>query len=73
MKRTKKLIGHLLRNNVFITIIIEGKIEGKRSRGRPRKSFFEEIFRRMRCTSYQSLKRMASNRHDWLQQQRLGL
>lgn len=25
MKRTIKLIGHLLRNNVFITIIMEGK------------------------------------------------
>jgi hypothetical protein len=72
MKRTIKLIGHLLRHNVFITIIMEGKIEGKRSRGRPRKSFFEEIFRRMGCTSYQSLKRMAYDRHDWLQQQGLA-
>jgi len=38
--------------NVFITIIMEGKIEGKRSRGRSRKYFFEEIFRQMGCTSY---------------------
>ncbi|VVC43630.1 Hypothetical protein CINCED_3A006507 [Cinara cedri] len=55
MKRTIKLIGHLLRNNEFITIIVEGKIEGKRS--------FEEIFRRMGVTSYQNLKRTASDRH----------
>ncbi|VVC42596.1 Hypothetical protein CINCED_3A003125 [Cinara cedri] len=72
MKRTIKLIGHLLRNNEFITIIMEGKIEGKRSRGRPRKSFFEEIFRRMGVTSYQNLKRTAFDRHVWLQQQGLA-
>ncbi|KAL4148794.1 hypothetical protein QTP88_002949 [Uroleucon formosanum] len=34
MRRTIKLIGHLLRNIEFITIIMEGKIEGKRSRGK---------------------------------------
>ena len=67
IKRTIKLIGHLLRHNVFITIFMEGKIEGKRYRRRPRKSFFEEIFHRMGCTSYQNLKRMGSDRHDWLQ------
>lgn len=68
IKITIKLIGHLLRHNVFITIIMVGKIEGKRTRGRPRKSFFEEIFQRIGCTSYQNLKRMAYDRHDWLQQ-----
>jgi hypothetical protein len=67
MKRTIKLIGHLLKNNEFITIIMEGEIEGKRSREKSRKSFFEEIFKRMGCTSYQNLKRMGSDRHDWLQ------
>jgi hypothetical protein len=71
LKRRIKLIGHLLRHNVFITIFMEGKIEGKRYRRRPRKSFFEEIFHRMGCTSYQSLKRMAYDRHDWLRQQSL--
>jgi len=45
MERKIKLIGHQLRHNKFITIIMEGKINGKRTRERPRKSFFEEIFR----------------------------
>lgn len=41
MKRTTKLIGgRLLRRNAFVTIVMEGK----RSRGRPRESFFEEIY-----------------------------
>jgi hypothetical protein len=66
IKRTIKLIGHLLRHNVFIIKIMERKIEGKRSRGRLCKSF-EEISCRMGCTSYQSFKKMAYDRHDWLQ------
>jgi len=52
---------------------MEGKIASKRIRGRPRRLFFEEIFRRMGCTSYSSLKRMACDRHDWLRVTRLGL
>jgi len=35
MKIKIKLIGHLLRHNVFITNIMEGTINGKRTRGRP--------------------------------------
>lgn len=39
-----KLIGLLLINNQIIINITERKINGKRIRGRPRKSFYEEIF-----------------------------
>jgi len=46
---------------------MEGKINGKRIRVRPRKSFFEEIFRWMGFTSYQQLKKKASDRYEWLQ------
>jgi len=59
MKRKMKLIGVLgickktQIHNKFITMIMKGKINGKRTRGRPRKSFFEEIFRSLAFTSYQ--------------------
>jgi len=66
-----KPFGYLLRHNEFITIIMEGKINGKRIKGRSRKSAFEVIFRWMGFTSYQQLKRMACDRHEWLK--RLGL
>jgi len=36
VERRKKWIGHLIRNNTWITTIIEGKTEGKSGRGRPR-------------------------------------
>jgi len=51
---------------------MEGKINGKGPRGRPRKSFFEEIFRWMRFTSYQQFKKTACDRHEWLQLQGLA-
>lgn len=69
MKRKIKLIGHLLRHNTFITNIIEGKMEGRRPRGRPRKMYFEDIFETMRCATYHQLKEAALDRHIWLQRQ----
>lgn len=41
MKMKIKLVGHLLRNHMFVVIIMEGKINGKKPR--PCKFFFEEI------------------------------
>ena len=39
-----KFIGHLLRDDEFVTNIIEGLVLGKRGRGRPKKPF-DNIFR----------------------------
>lgn len=63
MKRKVKLVGHLLRHNEFITNIIEGRVLGRRPRGRPWKSYFDDI---------QQLKRAATDRHDWLHRQSLA-
>lgn len=41
------IIELLLRHNQFIIIIEDGKINGRRTRGRPHKSIFEEIFQRL--------------------------
>lgn len=55
-KKNGAKMGHLLRHNEFIIIIMEEKINGKRTRERPRKSFFEDIFYRMCFTIFQQLK-----------------
>jgi len=39
----KKLIGHIIRKNEWITTIIEGKIDVKARRGRPRTSFMKHL------------------------------
>jgi len=48
--------GNLLRHNDFVTNILEGKIMGKQSRGRPRQSYFNNINQQMSFISYQQLK-----------------
>lgn len=71
MNRKIKLIGHFLRHNQFITIIMEWEINGKRTnRGRPHKSLFEEIFQLMNFTLYQKLKKTASDNYKRLQRLR---
>jgi len=35
--RSGKFIGHLMRHNLFITKIMEGRINGRKGRGRQRK------------------------------------
>jgi len=66
MKRKIELIGHLLIHNEFIIIIMEGKINDKRTRGRPSKSFFEEIFCWIGFSSYKQIKRIACVKYEWL-------
>lgn len=70
IKRKIKLIGHPLKRNQFITIIMEGKINGKRTRGRLGKFFFEEISKLIDFTSYQ--KKTTSDTYKWLQRQGLA-
>lgn len=70
--RKIKLIGHLLRHSEFLSNIFEGRVEGSRPRGRPRKQYFEEIQKPMRCTSYQKMKKIAMKREEWLQRQGLA-
>ncbi|VVC38382.1 Hypothetical protein CINCED_3A003431 [Cinara cedri] len=65
VKRRKKWIGHLIRNNSWITTIIEGKIEGKPGRGRPRQAYMKQIMLDIGRESYIELKRVAMNREEW--------
>lgn len=63
--RRGSMIGHLIRHDLFIKNIIEGKIEGKRGRGRPRRTFMEQIKEKVHVGSYQEVKELAGTRKDW--------
>jgi len=41
--RRKSWIGHLMRNSPRTTTIMEGKIEGKPGKGRPRTPFLKQV------------------------------
>ncbi|KAI5644882.1 reverse transcriptase (RNA-dependent DNA polymerase) domain-containing protein [Phthorimaea operculella] len=63
--RRGKMIGHLIRHDHFLKNIVEGKVEGRRRRGRPRRNYFEQIKEKVRVVSYQQVKSLAERRLEW--------
>lgn len=64
-QRRHRWIGHLLRWPSTIVEVIEGIVAGKKQRGRPRKSFFDDICKRLGVRTYADVKRIAEDRTDW--------
>ena len=64
--KTRKLqyLGHLIRHNTSQIQLIEGKIEGRRSRSRPRNTWTTDITTTNGLKYYQ-LKRAAEDRKRW--------
>ena len=64
--KTRKLqyLGHLIRHNTSEIQLIEGNIEGRRSRGRPRNTWTTDITNSNGMKYYQ-LKRAAEDRRRW--------
>jgi hypothetical protein len=60
-KRQRNWMGHVLRHDSLLRTIIEGKMEGKKRRGRPRKMMLEWMMDK----DYQKLKEEARNRSEW--------
>jgi len=61
-RRQKTWIGHILRGNGLLKDIMEGKFEGRRPRGRKRKSMLDDL---KGGRTYQEMKRVAMNRELW--------
>jgi hypothetical protein len=64
-KRRTRWIGHTLRHNRFVKSIIEGKIEGKVPRGRPRDKYMGQIKKKVQCKKYQEVSQLAVDRVGW--------
>ena len=60
--RQKNWIGHMLRGDELLRKVIEGKMEGKRTRGRKRKGMLDILLEE---EDYISLKRRAQDRMRW--------
>ena len=61
IQRKKNWIGHVVRSDGLLREIIEEKMDGKRSRERPRIGMLDEL----REGSYQQMKRGAGNHSEW--------
>ena len=60
-KRKKSWIGHILRGDGLLREVMEGRMEGKRPRGRKRMGMIDEL----KSESYVTMKRKAQNREEW--------
>ena len=58
------VFGHLTRRNNIRIALIEGKVNGKRERGRPRISWGNDLMK-LFCFSYPDLMRPAQDRRRW--------
>ena len=62
LNRKKKWIGHVLRHDNLMKLVIEGRMEGKRGRGRKRFGMLDDI---KNGEEYVVMKRRAENREKW--------
>jgi hypothetical protein len=60
-KRQKNWIGHVLRGDGLLKEVIEGRMLGKRPRGRPRAGMVDVIMEGF----YEKMKRRAEGREEW--------
>ena len=63
-KRKTRYYGHIKRKNNILTTAVEGRVNGRRPRGRPRNTWFKDIKVWTNQTAYECTKK-AADRHLW--------
>ena len=61
VERKKRWIGHVLREDELMREVLEGRMIGKRPKGRPKIGMLEEL----KEGSYEDMKRRAQDREGW--------
>ena len=62
LERKKRWLGHILRGESLVKEVIEGRMEGKRGRGKPRIMMLDDI---KADETYEKIKRRAMDRECW--------
>ena len=62
LERKKRWLGHILRGESLVKEVIEGRMEGKRGRGKPRIMMLDDI---KAGKLYVKIKRRAMDRECW--------
>src|SRR5437870_12461028 len=61
VRRKKNWIGHIVRGDGLLKLVLEGRMENKRARGRPRIGMIDNFME----GSYVSMKWKAEDREEW--------
>ena len=61
VKRKKNWIGHVVRGNSLLKLVLEGRMVGKKPRARPRMGMIDDL----KEGSYTELKRRVEDRDKW--------
>ena len=65
MKRKLQYFGHIIRKSSLQKLLLEGKVDGKRQRGRPRRMWMDDIKGWINKRSYAECVRDAQHRSVW--------
>ena len=63
-RRKIAIFGHSLQHNEFLISILEGKVLGKKRRGRPIKKILKYAQQIIKCWNYYKMKRVAEKREE---------
>lgn len=64
-QRQKKWIRHIMRHDGLMVRVIEGRLHGKKAKGRPPKGFLDDLITECGATGYEELKQMSQERSTW--------
>lgn len=64
-ERQLRFLGHVLRRDGIEKLVVEGKLEGRKSRGRPRNNYIYKLMNITRDTSTAKFLQRAQQRTDW--------
>ena len=64
-KRKTIYFGHMIRRDNIQRMLVEGRVEGKRCKGRPRTEWTTNLHEWTQITSYEEMIRKAQNRERW--------
>src|SRR6476661_9380931 len=59
--RKQNWIGHVVKGTDLMKLVLEGRMEGKKPRGRPRMDMIDNVL----DETYGDMKRKAENRENW--------
>ena len=66
-KRKTIYFGHMMKRNNIQRVLVDGQVEGRRCRGRPRTEWTRNVSEWIESTSYAEMVRMTQDRRCWRQ------